>query len=108
MVVRASTSVRATPSPRAAPALGVVTLRAWGLPYEARGTLVFRTGRSHLCTAGVKAGSGACTFRLRLGVGLHQVVGEYLGSRDYGRASARTTILVLRATTQVGGRTDRR
>jgi hypothetical protein len=108
VVVRASTSIRATPSPRAAPAQGVVTLRAWGLPYEARGTLVFRTGRGHLCTAGVKAGSGACTFRLRLGVGLHQVVAEYLGSRDFGRASARTTLLVLRATTHIGGRNDRR
>jgi hypothetical protein len=97
LVARASTTVRASPSPHAAPLRGVMTMRAWGLPSPARGTLVFRSGRALLCRAGVSAGGGACAFRIRLGVGLHQVVAEYLGSRDYGRALARTTMLVLPA-----------
>jgi hypothetical protein len=97
LVARATTTLRASSSPRAEPLHGLVTLRAWGLPNPASGKIVFVSGASHLCVVGVRSGAGACTFRLRLSVGLHGVIAEYLGNRDFTRATARTTLLVLAA-----------
>ena len=95
LVARAVTALRAMPAPSAAAALGVVTLRGWGLPGAATGLLVFATGSDRLCVAGVRGGGGTCSFRLRLAVGLHVVVAAYLGNHDFRGATARTTILVL-------------
>lgn len=97
LVAKAATALRASPMPRAAPPLSLVTLHAWGLPSPAHGKLVFTSGGHRLCVTGVRSGGGACTFRLRLGIGLHGINAMYLGSRDYRGAAARTTLRVLPA-----------
>lgn len=97
LVAKAATSLHASPTPRAAPSLGLVTLHAWGLPNRAVGKLVFRSGGHRLCVTGVRSGGGVCTFRLRLDVGLHGVIARYLGNRDYRGAAARTSLRVLPA-----------
>jgi len=97
VIAKASTSLRASPKPRAAPLLGLLTLHAWGLPSTAAGKLVFTSGGHRLCVTGVRIGGGACTIRLRLRIGPHGVIATYLGSRDYLGARARTTLRVLRA-----------
>ena len=95
LVTKAATVLHAMPRPHAAPLLSLVMLRAWGLPSAATGTLVFTADGHRLCMSGVETGGAACTFRLRLQVGLHGVVARYLGSHDYLGATARTTIRVL-------------
>jgi hypothetical protein len=97
LVAKAATSLRASPKPRAAPSLSLVTLHAWGLPSQAAGELAFTSGGHRLCVTGVLSGGGACTFRLRLRTGPHGVLATYLGSRDYRGAAARTTLRVLPA-----------
>ena len=95
LVTRAPTSLRASPSPRTAPVLAVMTLRAWGLPNQASGEVRFASGRSRLCVSGVRAGGASCSFRLRLSAGAHLVEVTYSGSREYLGARASTSLRVL-------------
>ncbi len=97
LVAKAATALRASTTPRAAPARSLVTLRAWGLPNPAAGEVVFTSGGHRLCVTGIRSGGGTCTFRLRLGVGVHGVVAAYHGSRDFLGARARATLRVLPA-----------
>jgi Fibronectin type III domain len=95
VVRRAATAMRATVDPVSSPALAIVAVYASELPGEATGEVVFTSGAVRLCASAVKSGGGSCRFRLRLSPGVHQVVATYLGSRDFLRSAARTSLRVL-------------
>jgi hypothetical protein len=94
-VTKAASPLRVSANPDPAAALGVVSLRAWSLPGLARGQVVFTSGSTRLCVAGVHGGGGRCAFRLRLPVGVHVIVGTYRGDHDFLGTAARTTLRVV-------------
>ena len=95
LVARAPTSLRASPTPRAAQVLAIMTLHAWGLPNQATGEVRFVSGASRLCVSGVRAGVASCSFRLRLSPGAHLIDVTYSGNRQYLGAKASTSLRVL-------------
>lgn len=94
-VSKATSSLRVAADPDPAASLSVVWLRAWSLPGTATGQVVFTSGATRLCVAGVHGGGGRCSFRLRLAVGVHPVAATYRGDHDFLSVVAHTTLRVL-------------
>ncbi len=77
------------------------TLSGIGLPSDATGTIVFRSGTTELCTVALPA--TGCTPSSTLLPGTYPVTATYAGDARYPAASATTTFTVGRAATVVTG-----
>ncbi len=100
VVTRRATTLHAAADPAITAAMGVVTVRAWGLPRAAVGKVIFTVQGAHLCTSGVRGGGASCRFRVHLRPGAYEVLARYPGTHIYRGSSAVADVRVLSATTR--------
>ena len=92
---RAPSSFRIAASPVKVAPKAALSLRAWHLPGRATGKIVFTAGAVRLCVAAAHSGGATCATTVTLAGGVHLVVANYLGDRDYLGSLARVRIQVL-------------
>lgn len=94
---RAATSFHAEPVTPQVLAGAPDSMRAFGLPGEATGQVVFSLGATRLCVAALSGGGGACAFTVpsTLPAGVYAIHARFVGDDDFQASAATTSLQVL-------------